>query len=66
MSPSCVKCGEFYDPRRKALGYHTCLDCGSPLFRPPIIPVAKSNYIVGSMEELRDGSQSHKGMSNYK
>lgn len=65
MKPHCIKCGEEYNPRRKALGYHTCLACGSPKFNPPIIPVAKSNYIVGSMSELKDGSQSHKGASIY-
>ena len=25
----CVKCGEQYSYRRRELGYHTCLDCGS-------------------------------------
>ncbi len=25
----CVKCFEFYADRRKAIGYDTCLECGS-------------------------------------
>ena len=25
----CVKCGEQYSYKRRELGYHTCLDCGS-------------------------------------
>lgn len=25
---NCVECGEFYSPKRLALGYKTCLDCG--------------------------------------
>ena len=28
MKPECVECGEQYNPRRLALGYHTCLECG--------------------------------------
>ena len=26
---SCLKCGEQYSAKRRALGYTTCLDCGS-------------------------------------
>ena len=26
---TCVECGESYSHKRKELGYHTCLDCGS-------------------------------------
>ena len=26
--PECRECGEEYHPRRKELGYHTCLSCG--------------------------------------
>jgi DNA-directed RNA polymerase subunit RPC12/RpoP len=48
----CIECGESYKQARRDLGYRTCLDCGSPVFRPPVIPVSKSNYIVGSMFEL--------------
>lgn len=49
----CVKCGEPYNPKRKKLGYHTCLDCGSPPLKLPVVPVNKSNYVVGTMEELK-------------
>jgi len=59
--PFCIKCGDDYDPRRRELGYRTCLSCGSPAFRPPVIPVSKSNYIVGSMFELSQSYQAVKG-----
>lgn len=49
----CIDCGEDYNPARRALGYRTCLECGSPPFRPPVIPMSKSNYVVGTMEDLR-------------
>ena len=29
MKPECIECGEHYNPKRKALGYHTCLECGA-------------------------------------
>ena len=58
--PFCIECGHEYNPKRFALGYRTCLDCGSPAFKPPVVPVAKSNYIVGSMSELKE-SYNHKG-----
>jgi hypothetical protein len=25
----CITCGDTYDPRRRQLGYQTCLDCGA-------------------------------------
>ena len=28
MKPECIECGEEYNPKRAALGYKTCLDCG--------------------------------------
>ena len=24
----CIECGEEYNPKRQALGYNTCLECG--------------------------------------
>ncbi len=51
--PFCIECGHNYNPKRAELGYKTCLDCGSPVLKPPIIPVSKSNYIVGSMSDLK-------------
>ena len=48
----CIKCGDDYNDRRKALGYRTCLGCGSPRINFPVVPVSKSNYIVGTMAEL--------------
>ena len=26
--PECIECGDTFSPKRKALGYHTCLVCG--------------------------------------
>ncbi len=26
--PECRECGAEYHPRRRELGYHTCLECG--------------------------------------
>ena len=26
--PECRNCGEEFNPKRKELGYHVCLDCG--------------------------------------
>ncbi len=57
----CVKCRDSYSERRASLGYKTCLSCGSPVYKPPIIPMTKSNYVVGNMEELRSCSYAAKG-----
>ena len=26
--PHCLTCGDTFDPRRRQLGYQTCMDCG--------------------------------------
>jgi len=28
VNPECVECGEDYNPKRRSLGYQTCLECG--------------------------------------
>ena len=28
MNPLCIECQEEYNPKRAAIGYRTCLDCG--------------------------------------
>ena len=28
MKPECIECGDTFNPRRFALGYYTCLECG--------------------------------------
>jgi len=28
MNPICIKCHDEYNPKRLAIGYRTCLDCG--------------------------------------
>lgn len=60
-APTCVKCGEHYSPRRRELGYHTCLDCGSPAKTFTVVPVPKSNYVVASKPADVLSPYSHKG-----
>lgn len=62
FDPTCKDCGEPYNPKRAALGYRTCLDCGSPPANFIIIEVAKSNPVVGTRAEL---TGSHKGMRTW-
>lgn len=57
------KCGEIFPDARKKLGYRTCLECGSPPINPVIIPVNKSNYIVGRLSDLKDNN--HKGTRTW-
>lgn len=55
--PKCNSCGEEYNPRRKALGFRTCLDCGESVAQKvvhTIVPMHKSNYVVISdIEDLK-------------
>ena len=57
---NCIKCGHGYNPKRATLGYRTCLDCGSPKIKLPVVPVNKSNYVVGTMQDLKE-SYNNKG-----
>ena len=44
----CIHCAHEVNPRRWALGYHTCLPCGDKTarqFKHTIVPMHKSNYI---------------------
>lgn len=59
--PACDECGEPYSPRRRALGYRTCLDCGSPAKTYAIVPVPKSNYVIATNIEAVRSPYSHKG-----
>lgn len=59
--PECDECGELYSPRRLALGYTTCLDCGSPAKSYAIVPVPKSNYVIATNIEAVCSPYSHKG-----
>lgn len=49
----CMKCGDSYNPRRAELGYKTCLECGSPRINFTVVPIPKSNYVVGTMDDLK-------------
>lgn len=59
--PECRECGELYSPRRAALGYSTCLDCGTPRKTYAVVPVAKSNYVIATNIEAVRSPYSHKG-----
>lgn len=44
----CIYCSDEVNPRRWALGYHSCLVCGDKTARETkhtIVPMHKSNYI---------------------
>ncbi len=48
MTNYCVICSEPVNPKRWALGYHTCLCCGERSAREHkhcIVPMHKSNYV---------------------
>jgi hypothetical protein len=57
---NCIKCGNEYNFKRAELGYKTCLACGSPKQHFCVVPVNKSNYVIGTLAELAEG-YSHKG-----
>ena len=46
MNPECVECGEEYNRKRYALGYHTCLECGD-------IEAAKQIYAASPIKKIR-------------
>ena len=50
-SQTCSECDEPINPKRYALGYNTCLDCGEVVARQVkfcVVPMHKSNYVVVS------------------
>jgi len=59
--PLCCDCDEPFNPKRKELGYFTCLACGEPKKTFAIVPVPKSNYIVASGRGDVVSPYSHKG-----
>ena len=56
----CIKCGDEYSDKRFELGYLTCLKHGEKRRNFTVVPVNKSNYVVGTLQELKE-SYSHKG-----
>lgn len=58
----CIKCGDEYNDKRLDLGYLTCLRHGEARIDFPVVPVNKSNYVVGTMSDLKQ-SYGHKGPS---
>jgi hypothetical protein len=59
--PECKTCSEPFNPKRKDLGYDTCLSCGEPKKTFAIVPVPKSNYIVATGRGDVVSPYSHKG-----
>jgi len=50
-APLCTQCADEIDPRRYALGYHTCLFCGEEAAQIAratwcVAPMHKSNYML--------------------
>lgn len=56
----CSVCGDDFSDRRAALGYRTCLEHGEARRTFIVVPLPKSNGVVGTIEELRGISSSHK------
>lgn len=62
-NPHCLTCGAEFDPRRAALGYQTCMDCGHEAaiaMRTSwcIVPLPKQGYTrVNKKEELKQLNQ---------
>ena len=49
LTLKCQECGAGVNPKRHALGYNTCLECGEILaseVRFCVVPMHKSNYVV--------------------
>lgn len=56
----CSVCGDEYSDARSALGYKTCLQHGEERKTFLVIPVPKSNGVVGRIEDLKGITMSHK------
>ena len=57
----CIECGEDYNPRRLALGYLTCLECGDRTARTTIrarnaavLQSMTPNHFTGDVREVLD------------
>ena len=62
--PECAVtgCDNLVNPKRWALGYHSCIELHSQKRAQfLIIPVPKSNPVVGPMSDLVGINSSHKG-----
>lgn len=59
----CVTCGDTFDPRRRQLGYQTCMDCGAEAAIAmrtawTIVPLPKQGYTrVNKKSELKHLNQ---------
>ncbi len=58
--PECTVCGDAYHPRRAALGYQTCLDCGDRAAAEErtswtIVVSSKGHYTrITDLEDLKE------------
>lgn len=55
--PRCSDCGSFYSPKRKALGYALCLECGQAAVQPVLERMKKQcapAYNKGSYQFITD------------
>jgi len=49
IKPICTVCNDNFSPKRRAIGYRTCLPCGEELARAvnfTVAPMSKSNYML--------------------
>ena len=59
--PRCKECGERYNPKRRALGYTTCLDCGSPIKQFCTVVFHKqAPQVVTRLEQLTQTNQKNR------
>ena len=63
IKPTCRICGDNFSPKRRAIGYPTCLPCGEDLARAvnfTVAPMSKSNYmLISDRETLKQLNPKH-------
>ena len=67
MKPICKSCGSAFSPKRRQIGYTTCLPCGEKVakkHRHTIVPMHKSNYMVVTDLNLLKGINNKGGNHN--
>jgi len=59
--PECIECGELYHPKRRELGYLTCLECGGRSANRSIrartaatLQAMAPNHHTGDVREMLD------------
>jgi hypothetical protein len=66
MKPTCIECGETYNPKRAALGYKTCLFCSKPpKLNIVFVDVSKSNPMISAdPSQLVDAAYSNREVNS--